>query len=38
MVIGYLLGGGFGVVTLVIAFFAGPIINAVKKQVEWLLQ
>ena len=38
MILGYLLGGGFGVVTVVVAFFAGPIINAVKKQVERLLQ
>lgn len=37
MVIGYLLGGGLGLVTIVLAFFAGPIINAVKQQVEKLL-
>lgn len=38
MILGYLLGGGFGVVTIVLAFFAGPIINGVKKQVDRLLQ
>lgn len=38
MVIGYLLGGGLGVVTLIIAFFAGTIINAIKKKMEILLQ
>ncbi len=38
MVIGYLLGGGFGVVTLAIAFFAGTIINAIKKKMEIILQ
>lgn len=38
MVIGYLLGGGFGVVTLAIAFFAGTIINAIKKTMEIILQ
>lgn len=38
MVIGYLLGGGFGVVTIIIAFFAGTIINAIKKKMEIILQ
>lgn len=38
MIIGIVLGGGFGVVTLAVAFFAGPIINGVKKQVERLLR
>ncbi len=38
MTVGFLLGGGFGLVTLLVAFFAGPIINAVKKQVDKLLK
>ena len=37
MIVGFLLGGGFGVVTLLVAFFAGPIINGVKRQVDKLL-
>ena len=37
MILGVLLGGGFGVVTLAVAFFAGPIINGVKKQIDKLL-
>ena len=37
MIVGFLLGGCFGVVTLLVAFFAGPIINGVKKQVDKLL-
>ena len=38
MVIAYLLGGDCGVVTLIIAFFAGTIINAIKKKMEIILR
>lgn len=37
MILGIVLGGGFGIVTIVVAFFAGPVINGVKKQVDKLL-
>lgn len=38
MVIAFILGGGIGVVTFAVAFFAGPVISAVQKQVEKLLK
>lgn len=37
MVAGFLLGGGIGIVTVLVAFFLGPIITWVQKKMEVLL-
>ena len=37
MVIGFVLGGDVGIVTILVAFFLGPIITWMQKKMEVLI-